>query len=91
MTVSWAQFENLRSIFLSKEAPYKGVIVDIVEYPQDTYALRMYNDNIESYSDPQKLSIFEWIKERLETIEALLPHVTIGLQVEQEVPNYHGK
>lgn len=38
----------------------RGLIIDMVEYPERKYlALRVYRDNIESFSEPQKLQIAE--------------------------------
>ena len=71
----------------SVKAPYPGFIVDIVQYPKQTFAYRIYMENLEDFSDRQKLSLFEWIKTRLETAQRLgPPELTIGLQVETKVP-----
>ena len=43
-----------------KKCPYPGFIVDFVGY-QDYVALRIYRDNLEDYSEPQKVSLAEWL------------------------------
>jgi hypothetical protein len=71
----------------SVKAPYPGFIVDIVQYPKQTFAYRIYRDNIEEFSDNKKMLLFEWIKGRLTTAKKLgPPELTIGLQVENKVP-----
>lgn len=47
-------------IFKAIKAPYPDFIVDVVEY-NDYLALRVYKDNIESFSEPQKLSLAEYL------------------------------
>lgn len=50
----------VQKIFKTMKAPYQGFIVDIVEYP-DYLALRVYRDNIESFSEPQKVALAEYL------------------------------
>jgi hypothetical protein len=50
----------VQRIFKTMRAPVQGFIVDIVEYP-DYLALRVYKDNIESFSEPQKLALAEYL------------------------------
>ncbi|QIN94110.1 hypothetical protein PP459_gp123 [Streptomyces phage Wakanda] len=50
----------VQKIFKAMKAPYQGFIVDIVEYP-DYLALRVYKDNIESFSEPQKVALAEYL------------------------------
>jgi hypothetical protein len=47
-------------IFKSIKSPVNGFIVDVVEYP-DYLALRVYRDNVESFSEPQKLACAEYL------------------------------
>lgn len=51
---------SVQKLFKTIEAPYRGFIVDIVEYP-DYLALRVYKDNIESFSEPQKVALAEYL------------------------------
>jgi len=50
----------VQRIFKTMKAPYQGFIVDIVEYP-DYLALRVYKDNIESFSEDQKVALAEYL------------------------------
>lgn len=50
----------VQKIFKTMQPPYQGFIVDIVEYP-DYLALRVYKDNIESFSEPQKVALAEYL------------------------------
>jgi hypothetical protein len=60
------------------EAPYKGFIIDTVEYP-DWWALRLYRDNIEGYSEYQKVALFEYVKGLLQLAK------DAGIQIYLEV------
>ncbi|QQO39833.1 hypothetical protein SEA_BELFORT_174 [Streptomyces phage Belfort] len=51
---------NVRKIFKTMQAPYPNFVVDIVEYP-DYLSLRVYKDNIESFSEPQKVALAEYL------------------------------
>lgn len=51
---------TVKRIFKTIKAPYPNFIVDIVEYP-DYLALRIYKDNIESFSEPQKVALAEYL------------------------------
>lgn len=80
-------YNFVSDILSSNKAPYSGFRVDIVEYPKQTFAYRIYRENIEEFSDPQKLSLFEWIDGRLKAAKQLGPvGLTIGLQVEDKLP-----
>ena len=70
----------------SSPAPYKGFIIDVVQYKNRTFAYRIYRANIEEFSEGQKLSLFEWLKGRLEVVSLLGGGIKIGLQIEEEVP-----
>jgi len=61
-------------------------IIDIVEYPRQTYALRLYRDRIEELSDPQKASLFEWVDTKLRFLNEL--PFTVGLQVDEVAPKH---
>jgi hypothetical protein len=50
----------VQKIFKETKCPYPNFIVDIVEYP-DYLGLRVYRDIIESYSEPQKLALAEYL------------------------------
>ncbi len=51
---------SVQKLFKTMKCPIRGFIVDIVEYP-DYLALRVYKDNIESFSEPQKLAAAEYL------------------------------
>lgn len=55
----------------TKQAPSRGVIIDIVEYPGEGYAYRLYRDNLADFSDGQQADIFEYIVERAESAERI--------------------
>lgn len=50
----------VQKVFKSMRPPYQGFVVDIVEYP-DYLALRVYKDNIESFSESQKVALAEYL------------------------------
>ena len=49
--------------------PYKGMIVDFVEYP-DYLAVRVYENQIMAMSEGQKVSIMEYLQLLRTTIES---------------------
>ena len=51
---------TVQKIFKTMKSPYPGFIVDIVEYP-DYLGLRVYKDNVESFSEPQKVALAEYL------------------------------
>lgn len=51
---------TVQRIFKTMQPPYRGFIVDAVEYP-DYLALRVYKDNVESFSDNQKVALSEYL------------------------------
>lgn len=51
---------NVQRIFKTMRAPYPGFIVDIAEY-SDYLALRVYKDNVESFSESQKVALAEYL------------------------------
>lgn len=73
------------------KAPHRGVVVDIVEYKHNVFAYRMYRDNLEDFSDAQKLSIFEWIDERLKAAQVFLVTARVGLEINDAVPPLKGE
>jgi len=79
-------FPLVSDILHRVEPPYRGFIVDIVEYKPDVFSYRLYRENIEEFSDPQKLSLFEWIDERLKAAQVFLVNATVGLEIEDKVP-----
>jgi len=50
----------VKKIFKGVKPPYPNFIVDIVEY-EDYLALRVYRDNVESFSESQKLACAEYL------------------------------
>ena len=71
----------LKRIVSQGKAPYNGFIIDTVEYP-DWWALRLYRDNIEGYSENQKVALFEYVKGLLEL--ASNAGIVIRLEVEAD-------
>lgn len=51
---------TVQKLFRGFKSPFPGFIVDIVEYP-DYLALRVYKDNVESFSEPQKVALAEYL------------------------------
>lgn len=51
---------TVQRIFKTMKPPYNGFIVDAVEY-SDHLALRVYKDNIESFSDNHKIALAEYL------------------------------
>lgn len=52
--------QEVQRIFKGFKPPFPNFIVDIAEYP-DYIALRVYKDNIESFSEPQKVVLAEYL------------------------------
>ena len=60
---------QIKKIVKTSKAPYSGFIFDVLEH--DTYLeLLVYRDNVESFSDPQKLALAEWLYRLKDEIEA---------------------
>ena len=51
---------TLQRVFHTMKQPYPGLIVDVVEY-QDYLELRVYKSNIETFSEPQKVALAEYL------------------------------
>lgn len=52
--------DKVRKVFKTIKPPYPNFIVDMVEY-DDYLALRVYKDNIESFSENQKVGLAEYL------------------------------
>lgn len=54
-------------------APYSNIRFDIVEYEEikGIVVLRFYADDLFSFSEPQMLSIFEWINALCDKLNSL--------------------
>lgn len=52
--------QSVKRIFHGFKSPHPNFIVDVAEYP-DYLALRVYKDNIESFSEPQKVALAEYL------------------------------
>lgn len=61
---------KVERVFKNTPAPYSGIIVDLIEYP-DYLALRVYKNNIEDFSESQKISIAEYLYVLRDTIRDL--------------------
>lgn len=79
--------ESVRRVFKTIKPPVRGFIVDIVEYEQyNSLVLRVYRDNVESFSDPQKVTLAEYLYQLRDAIRDL--GVTCNLEgVETPPPN----
>jgi hypothetical protein len=51
---------EVQRIFKTMKAPYRGFIIDAVEYP-DYLALRFYKPNVEEFSEGQKIALAEYL------------------------------
>lgn len=60
---------DMRKAVSLLKPPYKGLIIDIVEFP-DYLALRVYENQIMSMSDIQKISVMEYLQLLRKTIES---------------------
>lgn len=67
------------------KCPTPGLIIDIVEFDPQSFAYRLYRDNVEEYSDHDKALMFEWIKERA-AVAIKLGNIQVGLEM-AEYPN----
>lgn len=52
--------DEIRRIFKATKCPYRGFFVDMVEH-QDYLELRVYEENIESFPDSQRLGLAEYL------------------------------
>ena len=59
----------VRKIIQLKNAPYKGLQYDIVEYP-GYFTIRLYRDNFDSFPDTKRLAFSEWISEIIKNVRA---------------------
>ena len=62
-----------RKLLREHPSPYPGIRLDVVEYPDKNgiVVLRLYADNIFTFSDNQMLSIFEWINGLCDKLNSL--------------------
>ncbi|WMI33549.1 hypothetical protein SEA_PHREDRICK_179 [Streptomyces phage Phredrick] len=60
---------EVQKVFKTIKPPYPNFIVDMVEY-QDYLALRVYKDNIESFSDNQKVALAEYLYQLRDAIRS---------------------
>lgn len=77
--------DAVRKVFKEAKVPVRGLIVDLVEYPTSPVpfpdghvelargylTLRVYRDNIESLSEPDKVIASEYVYKLAQTIEDL--------------------
>ena len=61
---------EVRSIFKSLKAPYRGMVVDLIEYPGHM-ALRVYDDNLAGFSDPQLIALAEYLYRLRDTMRSV--------------------
>lgn len=79
--------EDVRRVFKTFKPPHRGFVVDMVEFPEyETLILRVYRDNVESFSDPQKIQLAEYLYKLRDAIRSL--GVACNLEgVEKSPPN----
>lgn len=54
--------DEVKKVFKTIRPPYPGFVVDMVEYEESgELALRVYRDNVESFSQPQKVACAEYL------------------------------
>jgi hypothetical protein len=80
---------NIKKIVRETRAPYRGLIVDVVEWP-DYLELRVYKDNIESFSEPQKVALAEHLYRIRDAIRLTGTKCHLNGSLEP-VPNKGGK
>lgn len=52
----------IQKIVKTTPCPYPGFVVDVVQYEDRNYLeLRVYKSNVESFSDPQKVALAEYL------------------------------
>ncbi|QIQ63036.1 hypothetical protein SEA_MOAB_176 [Streptomyces phage Moab] len=61
--------ETVQKVFKSIRPPYPNFIVDMVEY-EDYLSLRVYKDNIESFSENQKIALAEYLYQLRDAIRS---------------------
>lgn len=54
-----------------KGCPVKGLIIDVVEYP-DYIALKVYQENLEEFSENDKVRIAEYLQSLRNTINPMV-------------------
>lgn len=81
--------EEIQKIAQTMKAPYPGFVFDIVEFPS-YLAIRVYRDNVESFSDSQKVTLAEWLYKLRDTIRAVEPKTFID-GAEGPPPSRRGK
>ena len=70
---------TVQRVFKGIKSPYP-VIVDIVEHPYARYLeLRVYRDNIESFSEPQKIAIATYLFQLRDALRGI-PNVQCHIQ-----------
>jgi hypothetical protein len=62
--------EQAKKIFKDSKAPYKGLVVDMVEYPGHL-ALRVYSDNVADFSIDQKVALAEYLYRLRDDLRAI--------------------
>ena len=66
-------------------APARGLIIDIVEYP-DRIALRFYRDNFNMIPDSKQQLMVEWLDKTMKDINFQCGFVAV-IEMEAHVPN----
>jgi hypothetical protein len=82
--------DEVRRVFKSIRPPLPGFIVDMTEYELRGYlALRVYRDNIESFSDGQKVMLAGYLYQLRDAIRDLGVQCHIEGK-EKSPPNFRG-
>lgn len=81
---------EIKKIFHTMRPPFPGFIVDMVEYrDSNELALRVYRDNVESFSQPQKVALAEYLYQLRDAINDCGVKCFIE-GVEKSPPNLQG-
>jgi hypothetical protein len=59
--------EIVKKYFAEHKAPARGLIIDIVDYP-DRVGLRFYRDNFNSIPDSKQQDMVEWLRKTMQDL-----------------------
>lgn len=62
----------INQVFHLKPAP-KGLIADLVWFPDGYYTIRLYRDNFDSLPESTRVSATEWVLETLTNMNKIIP------------------
>lgn len=85
----WDQIHPVRALFRSKPAP-RPVVADLVEFPPGSqgeppyWTVRLYRDDFDNNTDQDKLVIFNWVSDVIQTIRQIEPNCYV--EVHERAP-----